>query len=73
MVLSDALKKGAGTNIEIRWHRAGEEMRATVQVAPNINRTYRLTIADGAADDQRRILDDWLSRKLSRYKKDDSR
>lgn len=59
-LLSDAVKQGADTNIQIRWRRAGNEMNATVQVAPNIRQSYRLTIADGATGDQKRILSDWL-------------
>ena len=61
-VLSDAVKKGAGTKIRMQWRREGNETSAAVEVAPSVKKAYQLVIADGTADTQRRILTDWLRR-----------
>lgn len=63
-VLSDAVNQGAGTNIKIQWRREGKEMSGSVQVAPNVHKTYQLVIANSATGEQTRILNDWLRKQL---------
>lgn len=63
-VLSDAVKQGPGTNIQIRLSSTGNERDGTLQVAANVTKTYRLTVADGATDTQKHILEDWLKKEL---------
>ena len=62
--LSDAVKRGPGTNINITWNRGAKEMSAVVPVAPNVKKTYRFELDNAATDTQKRILNSWLREQL---------
>jgi predicted metalloprotease with PDZ domain len=64
-VLNDAINaKKPGEKIKLHVLREGAQLDVEVEVARNVKKTYRLSVADGATSAQIGILNDWLRKAL---------
>ena len=61
VVLNTAINaKKPGERIKLHVFRAEKEMTVEVEVAPNVKRTFELSLAEGASPAQQEILNSWL-------------